>query len=66
MKTLVIDDQHASLQVMKDLLSFWSFDVTLVSSGEEGLQAILDAAQSGHPFDYCWLTGKCPVWMGSS
>ncbi len=54
----VIDDQHASLQVMQNLLHSWSFDVTLADSGEEGLQAILKAAQSGSPFELLLVDWK--------
>jgi PAS domain S-box-containing protein len=64
MKTLVVDDQDASLQIMDHILNSWSFDVTLVNSGEEGLQAIKQAAQSGHPFELLLVDWKMPGMDG--
>lgn len=64
MKTLVVDDQDASLQIMDHILNSWSFDVTLVNSGAEGLQAINQAAQSGHPFELLLVDWKMPGMDG--
>jgi len=64
MKTLVVDDQDASLRVMDNLLNSWSFDVTLAASGEKGLQAIMKAAQSGHPFELLLIDWKMPGMDG--
>jgi len=64
MKTLVVDDQDASLRVMEKLLNSWSFNVTLAASGQEGLQAITKAAQSGHPFELLLVDWKMPGMDG--
>ena len=64
LKTLVVDDQDASLRVMKNLLNSWSFDVTLAGSGEQGLEAITKADQSGHPFELLLVDWKMPGMDG--
>jgi PAS domain S-box-containing protein len=64
MKALVVDDQDASLQIMRNLLSSWSFDVALANSGEKALQAIMEAAQSGRPFEILLVDWKMPGMDG--
>jgi PAS domain S-box-containing protein len=64
MKTLVVDDQHVFLRIMGSLLSFWSFDVSLASSGEKGLEAVTKAAQSEHPFELILIDWNMPGMDG--
>jgi PAS domain S-box-containing protein len=64
MKALVVDDKDASLKIMDNLLNSWSFDVALANSGEQGLEAIKQAAQSGHPFELLMIDWKMPGMDG--
>jgi two-component system sensor histidine kinase/response regulator len=64
MKTLVVDDQGASLEIMNNLLHSWSFEVVLANSGEKALQAIKEASQSGHSFELLLIDWKMPGMDG--
>ncbi len=44
-KALIIDDNHTSIEILKELVSTAGFDVTAVSSGKEGIE-VLEQADS--------------------
>jgi two-component system sensor histidine kinase/response regulator len=64
MKVLVVDDQSASLDIMNNLFSSWSFEVELANSGEKALEIIREAVESRHPFELVFIDWKMPGMDG--
>jgi CheY-like chemotaxis protein len=64
LRALVVDDQDTALVVMKNILSSWSFDVTLAHNASEGLTRMVDAAQAGTPFELVLIDWKMPGMDG--
>ncbi|MCX6074840.1 MAG: response regulator [Campylobacterales bacterium] len=64
MKTLVVDDQETSLEIMQKILESWSFDVTLATSGEKALNLSLKALEEGKPYEAYLIDWKMPGMDG--
>ena len=64
MKTLVVDDQDTSLEILSRILNAWSFDVSLANSGSEALRKIREVKRIGQPFDLILLDWKMPEING--
>jgi len=63
MKVLVVDDNATSRDIFQDMLESFSFDVTLATSGREGL-AELEKASPDRPFDIVIMDWKMPGMDG--
>nr|MBL0714927.1 response regulator [Desulfobacterales bacterium] len=63
MKVLVVDDNATSRNIFKDMLESFSFHVTLVASGQEGLSALADAPVDA-PFELVIMDWKMPGMDG--
>ncbi len=63
MKVLVVDDNPTSRDILRDLLESFSFDVTLVASGEEGITEI-ESADKTQPFKLVVMDWKMPGMDG--
>jgi PAS domain S-box-containing protein len=59
MKTLVVDDNVTSREILKDILESFSFEVSLAASGEEGITEIENAAGQ-KPFELIVMDWKMP------
>ncbi len=59
LKTLVVDDNVTSREILKDMLESFSFDVALAASGEEGITEIENAAGE-KPFELVVMDWKMP------
>jgi signal transduction histidine kinase/DNA-binding response OmpR family regulator len=59
MKTLVVDDNATSREILQDILESFSFEVTLAASGEEGLEE-LEKAPEEYPFELVIMDWKMP------
>lgn len=64
LRTLVVDDQDISLAAMQNILSSWSFDVSLARSAEEGIEKIKSATQAGRSFELILIDWKMPGMDG--
>jgi PAS domain S-box-containing protein len=63
LKVLVVDDSVTSRKVLREILESFSFQVTVVSSGEEAL-AELEKASKDHPFELVVMDWKMPGMDG--
>jgi len=63
MKVLVVDDNATSRDIFQDMLESFSFDVTLATSGREGLAA-LEKASPDRPFEIVIMDWKMPGMDG--
>ena len=63
MKVLVVDDNETSRDIFQEMLESFTFDVTLVASGEEGL-AEFENAGPEHPFELVLMDWKLPEMDG--
>jgi len=59
MKVLVVDDNATSREILQAILASFSFEASLVSSGEEGLTEIENADES-HPYELVIMDYKMP------
>ncbi len=59
MKVLVVDDNATSRDIFQEMLTSFTFDVTLAASGEEGL-AEFEKAGDKHPFELVVMDWKLP------
>jgi len=59
MKVLVVDDNATSRDIFQEMLTSFTFDVTLAASGEEGL-AEFEKAGDKHPFELVVIDWKLP------
>ena len=59
LKTLVVDDNITSREILKDILESFSFDVALAASGEEGITEVENAAGE-KPFELVVMDWKMP------
>ena len=62
-KVLVVDDNPTSREIFQKMLESFSFEVTLVASGEEGLEEI-EKSIAGHPYDLVVMDWKLPGMDG--
>ena len=63
LKTLVVDDNETSRQILRDLLESFSFDVALSASGKEAITEI-ENADSRAPFELVVMDWKMPEMDG--
>jgi CheY-like chemotaxis protein/HPt (histidine-containing phosphotransfer) domain-containing protein len=59
MKVLVVDDNATAREIFQEILTSFSFDVTLAPSGEEGV-AEFERAGENHPFELVIMDWKLP------
>ncbi|NWH04852.1 response regulator [Desulfobacter latus] len=59
LRALVVDDNATSRQIFHNMLESFSFNVTLVASGEEGLEEI-EKSVEGTPYDIVVMDWKLP------
>jgi PAS domain S-box-containing protein len=62
-KTLVVDDNATSREILKDMLESFTFEVTVAASGREGI-AELEGADKDKPFDLVVMDWKMPEMDG--
>jgi signal transduction histidine kinase/DNA-binding response OmpR family regulator/HPt (histidine-containing phosphotransfer) domain-containing protein len=63
MKVLVVDDNATSRGILQEMLESFSFEVSLASSGEEGITE-LEAASKDKPFELVVMDWKMPEMDG--
>ena len=63
MKVLVVDDNATSRSILQEMLESFSFEVSLASSGEEGITE-LEAASKDKPFELVIMDWKMPGMDG--
>ncbi|MBW2584039.1 MAG: response regulator, partial [Deltaproteobacteria bacterium] len=63
MNVLVVDDNATSRSIFQDMLESFSFEVSLASSGEEGITE-LEAASKDKPFELVIMDWKMPGMDG--
>ncbi len=63
MKVLVVDDNATSRSIFQEMLESFSFEVSLTSSGEEGIKE-LEAASEDKPFELVIMDWKMPGMDG--
>jgi PAS domain S-box-containing protein len=64
LRALVVDDQDTALAAMNNILSSWSFEVTLARNASEGLTRMIDAAEAARPFELVLIDWKMPGMDG--
>ncbi len=65
MRTLVVEDNDISGEMLLAVLNSWKFDVQIATSGEQGLQMALDALHGGRPFELILVVWKMPGMDGA-
>ncbi len=63
-RVLVVDDNDVNRAILEELLKSWSFEVTLTSSGLEGITALHRGASLGQPHDLVVLDYHMPEMDG--
>ena len=63
MQVLVVDDSATSRSILQEMLESFSFEVSLASSGEEGITE-LEAADKDKPFELVIMDWKMPGMDG--
>jgi CheY-like chemotaxis protein len=63
MQVLVVDDNATSRSILQEMLESFSFEVSLASSGEEGITE-LEAASKDKPFELVIMDWKMPGMDG--
>ena len=63
MQVLVVDDSATSRSILQEMLESFSFEVSLASSGEEGITE-LEAASKDKPFELVIMDWKMPGMDG--
>ncbi len=63
LRVLVVDDNAESRNILQSMLESFSFNVSVASSGPEGL-AELEAADRDHPYDLVLMDWKMPGMNG--
>ncbi len=63
MKVLVVDDSATSRSILQEMLESFSFEVSLASSGEEGISE-LEAASKDKPFELVIMDWQMPDMDG--
>ena len=60
MRTLLVEDNPVSSDMMQELLQSWDFEVQTASTGEDGLRIALEALRAGQPFELILVDWKLP------
>ena len=63
LRVLVVDDNTSSRIILQEILESFSFEVSLASSGEEGLAEVVEAG-NGRPFDLVIMDWMMPGMDG--
>ncbi len=63
MKVLVVDDNHTSREILRDMMESFSFEVTLAATGQEGI-AEVEKADKEKPFEMVIMDWKMPGMDG--
>jgi two-component system sensor histidine kinase/response regulator len=63
-RVLVVDDNATNRQILKQQLGYWGLRTTTVDSGPKAMATLLEAAESGPPFDLAILDMKMPEMDG--
>jgi CheY-like chemotaxis protein/HPt (histidine-containing phosphotransfer) domain-containing protein len=61
---LVVDDNATNRQILKQQLGYWGLRTTTVDSGPKAMATLLEASESGFPFDLAILDMKMPEMDG--
>ncbi len=61
---LVVDDNATNRRILEELLSKWGLHPTVVSGGQQALEAMQRAADEGHPFALVLLDHMMPDMDG--
>ncbi len=64
LRVLAVDDSENSLQILKNYLLSFSFDVTVASNGRDALSTVRKANKDGRPFSLAILDWKMPNMDG--
>jgi len=64
MRVLVVDDSATSLEIMRGILTSWSFKPTLANSGQAALKCLKAAEAKQQPFDLYLIDWKMPGMDG--
>ena len=64
MRTLLVEDQEGTREMMLGILNSWGFLVETAESGEDGLNMALNASASGKPFELILVDWKLPGMDG--
>jgi len=65
-RILIMDDDHLVGPVLREMLSWMHYDVTLVRDGEEAISHYLDAIEEGRPFKGVIMDLTIPGGMGGA
>jgi two-component system, sensor histidine kinase and response regulator len=63
-RALVVDDNEEARTVVGDMLRAMQFEVVTAASGDEAILQVLDAAETGRPFDIVYLDWRMPGMDG--
>ena len=64
LRVLVVDDNATNRLILKSMMAAWAIKVTEVNSGDQALQCMKDAENSGAPFQFILLDGVMPKMDG--
>jgi signal transduction histidine kinase/CheY-like chemotaxis protein/HPt (histidine-containing phosphotransfer) domain-containing protein len=64
-RVLVVDDNRASLEILRQQLQGWGMDVRCTATGQEALQLMREAGQAGRPFRLALLDMHMPQMDGT-
>jgi len=63
-RVLIVDDHEGARQILGELLESCLFQVSEASDGEQAIEFILDAEDSGRPFDFILMDWNMPGMDG--
>jgi len=63
-RALVIDDNFSAKKIMREILQSFSVDVTLASSGQAGIDELVQSIQDGRIYDIIFIDWKMPAMNG--
>ncbi len=66
LSVLIVDDMNTNRQIFNEYLNSWGARPTLVSSGQEALELMVEHYKEGKPFDLVLLDWFMPVMDGLS
>jgi len=64
MRTLLVEDQEITRDIIKEILESWNFNVQTAVTGDEGLALALKAFRSQKPFELIMVDWKLPTMDG--
>lgn len=64
MRVLAVDDNESSLQILRNQLESFTFDVVVAGNGLDALNAVRKANDEGRPFGMVILDWKMPLMSG--